>query len=128
MLVRLCRVMRIYPQLVVCHVRICQRDIEKNGTPEAYKAVRGAFCAQSAVFGRGERLLATGDARTQQVLPESPETLETYTSDEIESIKGTAGRRRAKAFLGKINSETVAKIKEATGINADGKKLYVKLW
>lgn len=84
-----------------------------------------------------------GDAQTQQALPESPETLETYTSDEIENIVETRfykvarfyaevrnfivnapqAEEEQRLFLGKINSETAAKIKEATGINADGKSI-----
>lgn len=84
-----------------------------------------------------------GTTQMQQALPESLETLETYTADEIASIEKTSfykvarsyaevrdfianaaqveGERRL--FLGKINAETAAKIKEATGISVEGKSI-----
>ena len=84
-----------------------------------------------------------GTTQMQQALPESLETLETYTADEIASIEKTSFYKVARSyaevrdfianaarvegeqrlFLGKINAETAAKIKEATGISAEGKSI-----
>jgi hypothetical protein len=84
-----------------------------------------------------------GTTQMQQALPESLETLETFTADEIASIEKTSFYKVARSyaevrdfianaarvegeqrlFLGKINAETAAKIKEATGISAEGKSI-----
>ena len=109
-----------------------------------YKKLFDEFSARNQRYLGVENASAeAGATQIQQALPESLETLETYTADEIASIEKTSFYKVARSyaevrdfianaaqvegeqrlFLGKINAETAAKIKEATGISAEGKSI-----
>lgn len=109
-----------------------------------YKKLFDEFSARNQRYlGVENASEQAGTAQMQQALPESLETLETYTADEIASIEKTRFYKVARSyaevrdfianasqvegeqrlFLGKVNAETAAKIKEATGINAEGKSI-----
>lgn len=109
-----------------------------------YKMLFNEFSARNQRYLGVENVSEqAGTTQMQQALPESLETLETYTADEIASIEKTSFYKVARSyaevrdfianasqvegeqrlFLGKVNAETAAKIKEATGINAEGKSI-----
>lgn len=109
-----------------------------------YKKLFDEFSAHNQRYlGMENASEQAGTTQMQQALPESLETLETYTADEIASIEKTSFYKVARSyaevrdfianaaqvegeqrlFLGKINAETAAKIKEATGISAEGKSI-----
>ena len=109
-----------------------------------YKKLFDEFSAHNQRYlGTENASEQAGTTQMQQALPESLETLETYTADEIASIEKTSFYKVARSyaevrdfianaarvegeqrlFLGKINAETAAKIKEATGISAEGKSI-----
>ena len=109
-----------------------------------YKKLFDEFSARNQRYlGVENASEQAGTTQMQQALPESLETLETYTADETASIEKTSFYKVARSyaevrdfianaaqvegeqrlFLGKINAETAAKIKEATGISAEGKSI-----
>lgn len=111
-----------------------------------YKKLFDEFSARNQRYlGVENASEQAGAAQMQQALPESLETLETYTADEIASIESNELFKVARSyndvvrfiqsapqqntnrllFLGKINAGVATKIQQITDLKVDGKSIVL---